>query len=806
MKKLIAILILTITTLNAWGAKAYPFPLTITQKDGKQLTYQLHGDEHCVYFTTTDGILLCKQGNDFYIAIINDSGELSSSGVLAHNAGQRTAEEIALIGKQDKNKYFVAQEKTELRKGMKRITMPSGSSTLFPHIGTPKALVILADFTDQSFKHDDQTTMEIFDQYLNASGTPTHESDATLSRNVGSVAKYFKDMSNELFVPQFEIATVVHLNNPMETYGFDEKDKDGNITDIDPNFNSFIKDVCTLADEVVDFSQYDDNKDLNVDLVYIIYAGYGESTGGEDYTIWPKSGTVSLTNDDETSIYYDGMRICRYGVNPELNFSPSTTSYAFNDVPQINGIGLFCHEFSHCMGLPDLYPIGAAQDAGNPAMEFWDVMDGGEYSGLVAVTVEGRRLTAMGGYSPTAYTAWEREFMGWMEEMDVLKNDMGGELIELVNIDKNGGKAYKIFPNDDETGNEYVFIQNIQPYKWNGSLGQYLGHGMLVTYVCYDKNAFTLGHYPNNTIGKSRMTIVPADGLLISSYLADGDETDPYTRSQYLASHKGDPFPGSTGVQNLFSIPLLWKGKPMEKPLVNIKERSNGVVTFNYLFEPEEKIEDESEENVYALEGIVSTATDPDIEQVIKTYDHNQTPSYQVFNFQGVAFNFDPYDATSCNVLTICVKPLQNTTLNVTLSSDASSSSSAKVMMDSGKSVTSLSDNSHTVTYELEANKWKTLSIQLHGFSINGVDMSQVTNLTISNGNEEYEGNTIFLEDVYFCETTKRGIATAIRQTDFDSTTKETKIYTLDGRYVGNSTRGLAKGVYIINGKKTVIR
>ena len=49
-------------------------------------------------------------------------------------------------------------------------------------------------------------------------------------------------------------------------------------------------------------------------------------------------------------------------------------------------------------------------------------------------------------------------------------------------------------------------------------------------------------------------------------------------------------------------------------------------------------------------------------------------------------------------------------------------------------------------------------------------------------------------------------IATDIQQTDIDSNTKETKIYTLDGRYVGKSTRGLAKGVYIINGKKTVIR
>ena len=58
----------------------------------------------------------------------------------------------------------------------------------------------------------------------------------------------------------------------------------------------------------------------------------------------------------------------------------------------------------------------------------------------------------------------------------------------------------------------------------------------------------------------------------------------------------------------------------------------------------------------------------------------------------------------------------------------------------------------------------------------------------------------------YLTDPTVPQIATDIQQTDIDSNTKETKIYTLDGRYVGKSTRGLAKGVYIINGKKTVIR
>lgn len=645
MKRLITILITTVITLNIWGAKAYPEPITITQKDGKVLTYRLHGDEHFNYVATTDGVLLYQKDNDFFIAVINENGEMESSGVLAHNAGQRTAEEITLIGKQDKEKFFATGEVVVAKsRGMKRISMPDVESTFFPHSGTPKALVILADFADQSFKHDDQTTIEIFDQYLNATGTPTHSSDATLSRNIGSVAKYFSDMSGGLFVPQFDVATVVHLSGNMSDYGPGKDD----------DMPKFFEEVCNLADDIIDFSEYDANNDGYVDLVYVIYAGYGQSMGGGDNTIWPKSGPVSITEpyEDEDGntkyrdILYDGKAICRFGVNPELNFNPTVTSMAFNDVPQINGIGLFCHEFSHCMGLPDIYPTTkTAQEAGNPAMEFWDLMDGGEYGGSVLVTVVingvSKKQTLMGGYYPTAYTAWEREYVGWMN-MDVLKAENSGQKIELINIDQSDGKAYKIFPDDNENGNEYVFIQNIQSYKWNGWLGTYMGHGMLVTYVKYDKPYFSLSENDrpytnkvNNTIGKSRMTIVPADGLLISSYLADGDDTDPYTKTQYLVSHQGDPFPGTSDIHELLSIHMIWSNEEMEKPLLNIQEK-NGVITFFYMSEPQ--------------------------------------------------------------------------------------------------------------------------------------------------------------------------IATDINDVDVASTSNETRIYTLDGRYVGNNTRGLAKGVYIINGKKTVIR
>lgn len=626
MKRLITILITTVITLNIWGAKAYPEPITITQKDGKVLTYRLHGDEHFNYVATTDGVLLYQQGTDFYIALINENGEMESSGVLAHNAGQRTVEEITLIGKQDKDKFFAAGEVAVARsRGMKRISMPDDiESTFFPHSGTPKALVILADFADWKFKRyvesdeeNDQITIAIFNQYLNASGQPTHTSDATLSRNPGSVAKYFKDMSNGAFVPQFDVATVVHLPKNMSVYGPGKYD----------DMPTFFEDVCNLADEAVDFSKYDANNDGYVDLVYVIYAGYGQSAGGGDNTIWPKSGTVSITesykdengNTQYRDILYDEKAICRYGVNPELNFDPASTTDNFDGVPQINGIGLFCHEFSHCMGLPDIYPTSeSAQNAGNPAMEFWDLMDGGEYGGHVVVpmVIDGvtRKVRKMGGYYPTAYTAWEREYLGWMN-MDVLKAENIGQKIELINIDRSDGKAYKIFPDDNEDGNEYVFIQNIQSYKWNGWLGTYIGHGMLVTYVKYDKPYFSLSENDvpytnkvNNTKGKSRMTIVPADGLLISSYLCG--EGKPYTGSEYLASHLGDPFPGSSDVHELLSIPMIWGGYTMEKPLLNIQEK-NDVITFFYLREPQiatdindvDVASSPNETRIYTLDG-----------------------------------------------------------------------------------------------------------------------------------------------------------------------------------------------------------
>ena len=601
MKKLILTLLVVLTTTAAWAVKAFPGLLTTTQKDGTQLNYRLYGDADFHYNTTADGVLLYQVGSDYYIAGVNSNGELYNTNVLAHNAGNRTAEEQVLIKQQDRSKFFAQADRTVQKIRLKEPVAPN--KALFQHSGSPKALIILADFTDQAFKHDDQTTKEIFDQYLNAEeGVPTHKDDETLSKNYGSVKQYFKEMSYGLFTPIFDVAAVVHLTHDMKYYGEETGSSH------DKNLDQFIKDACTAAhNQGVNFANYDANNDGNVDLVYIIFAGYGQSMGADSNTIWPCSNSGNYGT-------YDGKTVCRFGVHNELNFTPSTTESMFGGEAQINGIGLFCHEFSHCMGLPDLYPTTAtAQNNGNPGMENWSLMDGGEYTDV--------------GYCPTAYTAWEREAFEWFE-IETLTDDMKGT-ITLKNIDE-GGKAYRIYPDGKSSGNEYVIIQNIQPYRWNTSLASNVGHfkqygycnwghGMLITHVDYNASAFAIvngTNSVNNTTGHSRMTIVPADGEYISYYkVQDSSHPDrPYTRTEYRNSHRADPYPGTKNVTEIASI-SVYNGT-MVKPFYNIQE-TNGVITFDFLENTSTAIStvkvDEGKTNnrIYTIDGrLVNTAKD----------------------------------------------------------------------------------------------------------------------------------------------------------------------------------------------------
>lgn len=569
MKKQLFILFLSLAA-TAGAVKMQPGIATLRQPDGTTLQVRAFGDEDYSYFLAADGALLYQEGNAFYVASVDAGGRLRPTRQLAHDPAARSTAETALTARQNRTFFYSRVGALQTAARLRREPV-STSSTLFPHTGSPRVPVLLVEFSDSTFKLND--TRKVFDKYLNGPDLFTTAADPEMGRNYGSVSRYFSDMSFGQFTPQFDVYGPYRLPEPLKRYGAGYAESE--------DMDALLKDACTAADGDVDFSQYDSNNDGNIDLVYIIYAGYSQSIAGNSTDcIHPKSGTLGIHPS------FDGKKVVRYGVNNELNGTPANQTAGW----LINGIGLFCHEFSHCLGLPDMYPSGGsvAERCINQNMDYWDLMDAGEYT--------------YNGYRPTEYTAWEREALGWIT-IDTLAAPADVSLAPL----SEGGKAWRIINDHDATKREYYLLENVQQKGWNGKL---FGHGMLVSHVDYDPYLFSLGGTKvNQTPGHPRMTVVAADGMFVPEYfigetISEGttqQEKDinamlieryggqQFTAAMYKAEAAGDPFPGTSSASELTdtsqpAAARVYTGATLGKPITGITEDpSTGVVSFRFM-------------------------------------------------------------------------------------------------------------------------------------------------------------------------------------------------------------------------------
>ena len=561
---------LLFAAMTAGAVKMKPGINIIKQADGTTITVRAYGDEDLSYFLASDGTLLYQEGTNFYIAGVKADGTLYSTGVLAHEPSMRTIKEISAIKAQNAKAFYNSMETQAKANKVRREPMTPDNS-LLPSLGKHKIPVILVEFSDVEFSVENPKAT--FDKYLNGKELFNKETDPEMGQNYASVAKYFKDMSFGKFEPEFEVFGPVNLGKPLATYGAGYSSQE--------NMGLLLTDACTAVDDEVDFTQYDSNDDGNIDLIYIIYAGFSQSIAGNSTDcIHPKSGYLSLAKS------FDGMDVKRYGVNNELNGTPADQANG----PIINGIGLFCHEFSHCMGLPDLYPKSGsiAEACINQNMDYWSLMDAGEYTA--------------NGYRPTAYTAWERERLGWME----IGTLTGPSNVELKSLDE-GGAAFRIYNDKDETGHEYYIVENVQNNGWNKNL---FGNGLMVTHVDYLSSQFSLGGCKvNNTEGHPRMHVMAADGMFVPEYFLGSTIEDSYITflkehnadlvakyggqvfsiEDYKAEAAGDLFPGTSNATSLTddSKPMkawTYNGETMGKPITDItNDTVKGIVSFKFM-------------------------------------------------------------------------------------------------------------------------------------------------------------------------------------------------------------------------------
>lgn len=516
----------------------------VKQSDGTSVVVCKQGNADAGFLLTKDGVCCLRNEGSLYYAILNENGEPICSEVLAHGVETRSAQE----------NQFIAQEALKLSqlemlrsdfsystKGAARATDGLGvygqtAGGVVSTIGEPTIPVIMVDFPDRKFMQT--TTEEKLTQMLCEKG---YTDDLG---SVGSVKDYFTAQSNGMFVPNFEVVAKVTASNGYAYYGANK----GSSRDV--NKKSFIEEAVALATEAgVDFSKYKVNG--TVPLVSIYYAGPGEHSayedGCDDY-LWAHFSNINTlySNDTKISSYFVG--------NEVLQSYEGTESAPVVVGEDIDGIGIFIHEFGHALGLPDFYYTGSNQAVYDrlETLAYWSVMDYGHYW--------------HDGYAPIGYNAYERAFCGWLQPKELTE----AGYMELLSYDAEGEgeKAYLV--RSDTNPKEYFLLENRQSGTWYPSL---LGHGMLITHVDYDATSWTR-NVLNNTETNQRFSYVPADG---DKYLTNGSGD----------GFRGDLYPGAKNVTEFSdeSLPTAAKlndGTYLGKPIYNIKE-TDRVISFSYL-------------------------------------------------------------------------------------------------------------------------------------------------------------------------------------------------------------------------------
>jgi len=486
-------------SMTAMAIPAKRVNQVVRQSDGTELTVQLRGDETFHYYVTLDGTPVRQTENGDWV---KDTRDLETLHRVAFE--KRNKSRLALAPK--------------MRKAMRAVKAPYLTGT----VTTKKGLLILVNFSDKKMVNGDNSN-SIFDQMLNGRNNP-------YGQNKGSIHEYFNDQSYGQFDIEFDVAGPVTLSKTMSYYGTDQDGDDAHAADM-------VKEACKLVDSQINFSDYDWDGDGEVENIYVTYAGYGQANGAPSNTIWPHQW--DLASATGSSLRLDGVTINTYACGSELAGTSGRT---------IDGIGTMCHEYSHCLGLPDFYDTRATNNK-NYGMSSWSLMDYGCYND--------------DGFCPAGYTAYERWFSGWLEP--VVLNE-GCVVANMKDIEENP-EAYIIY--NDQNRNEYYMLANHQNKGWDA---QAPGHGMMVLHVDYDQSAW-YNNTVNNTSSRQRMTIIPADNSL-NMYSEDADlwpSTNKNTELTDTSTPAAKTYNANTDGQKL-----------MHKPITNITEK-NGLIGFTFM-------------------------------------------------------------------------------------------------------------------------------------------------------------------------------------------------------------------------------
>lgn len=709
MKRFFILFIMTVAVLSVSAVPAKRGVWKkITLENGTTLDAQLRGDEFSHYYEDKDGVCYTE----------NESGLFSMANmdeVMAKGNGRRAQ----TMSYQQRLARKAARNRTSAYNGLK------------------KGLIILVEFADMAFADGHDRAL-----FNNIANKENYTSDEGF---IGSVRDYFLAQSNGTFAIDFDVAGPVVMSQNYAYYG---KDYGGLGNDMRPG--EMVVEACRAVDQDVDFSAYDWDGDGEADQVFVLYAGLGQAAGGSANTIWPHMWALSDPDNYGSSITLDNVVIDIYACSSELAVSDSGQQ-------GIAGIGTICHEFSHCLGFPDMYDTVGY----NFGMFTWDLMDYGSYNG--------------DGFIPSGYTCYEKMMAGWITPTELTENTSVSNLKPC----SEGGEAYVIY--NDSHRDEFYLLENRQQTGWDAA--QY-GNGLLIMHVDYDATVWE-ENTVNNVASRQRCTIFHADN-------SDGDvDYAGYIDEDDVA---GDPYPyGTNNSLTNTTTPkaLLYNANTdgsmlMNKDITDITRHADGTVSFCFSvngggsddadiqwYESFDKCSGKGGNDGLWSGSIASSSFTPDLQGWTSStgscYGANQCARFGTSSTTGIIQS--PLVTVDGELtITFLAAPwnAENTTLQLLTLDD-----------NAGITIT-------PSAFALTPKEWTSCTATISGKG--SVNLKFVPST-----------NRFFLDEVKVTKPSASGIALPGMSVKTDP-----HIYSVSGQYMGTSVTALPKGIYIRDGRKFV--
>lgn len=436
------------------GAPAYPGVLTHTNPDGTTVEFRLNGDEFFSFMTDVNrNTILERNAEGKMVPMMRNGVQLS--------ADASTIEMLRYESQMQPSRIAAAKEAPQR---MPALT-PEGRTTYPTNTTDVHSLVILMEYADTKFTMEDPVAA--FNDWLNKEGYSEHNA-------VGSARDYYVEASAGKFKPTFDVVGVVTLPETSAYYVGDGKYS---------TFGKALSYALEAVDDQVNFADYDYDGDKIVDTVYFIYAGYGQADTGDTTTVWPHQSVLQGMIGKMKEM--DGVNVNPYATSQELKGS----THYYQPDGELAGIGTFCHEFGHVLGLPDLYDPKYNSQCITPSE--WSIMDQGSYSG--------------DSNCPPLFSAYERWVCNWLEYDELSE----ANTYEIATIDQSN-KAYRVNLERGTTvlKNEYYVVEARRQLGRDKYLP---GEGILIWHINYNNQKWVYNEV-NSDKNKPGVHILASDG------------------------------------------------------------------------------------------------------------------------------------------------------------------------------------------------------------------------------------------------------------------------------------------------------